>query len=70
MTAVWWETQVDPSIVFGIPQVTSLDMEGRPLENKQLMPDVIIYNTPADIVSGHDAQLEGAVAHLLKSLAK
>ncbi|MDE7407496.1 MAG: PDZ domain-containing protein, partial [Muribaculaceae bacterium] len=22
MTSVWWETQIDPSIVFGIPQVT------------------------------------------------
>lgn len=68
MTAVWWETQIDPSLVFGIPQVTSLDRNGRPLENQQLEPDVEVYNTPADIVTGHDAQIERAVEHLLKKL--
>ena len=70
MTAVWWETQIDPTIVFGIPQVTSLDMKGEALENKQLIPEVIIYNTPADIVSGNDAQLRGAVEVLLKKTQK
>lgn len=68
MTAVWWETQIDPTLVFGIPQVTSLDCSGRPLENQQLEPDIEVYNTPADIVSGHDAQIERAVAHLLSKL--
>ena len=68
MTAVWWETQIDPTIYFGIPQVTSRDMQGNALENKQLNPDVVIYNTPADIVAGHDAQISGAVEHLLKKL--
>ena len=28
MTAVWWESQIDPSIVFGIPQVGMKDMQG------------------------------------------
>ena len=68
MTAVWWEGQIDPSIVFGIPQVTSLDRNGEPLENKQLQPDVEVYNTPAEIVSGHDAQIEAAVKELLNQL--
>lgn len=68
MTAVWWEDQVDPTIYFGIPQVTSLDRNGEPLENKQLNPDVIIYNNPADVAAGHDAQLEGATRHLLQQL--
>ena len=40
MTAVWWENQIDPSIVFGIPEVTSLDLNGKPLENQQLGPEV------------------------------
>lgn len=66
MTAVWWETQIDPDIIFGIPQVTSMDMKGNVLENHQLNPDVLIYNQPGEILSGHDAQLEGAVKHLLK----
>ena len=68
MTAVWWETQIDPSLVFGIPQVTSMDMNGNVLENKQLTPDVIIYNKPEDILQGKDAQLEGAVNHLLNKV--
>lgn len=68
MTAVWWETQIDPTLVFGIPQVTSLDRNGKPLENQQLTPDVIIYNNPADVLNGRDDQLIGAVNHLLSKL--
>ncbi len=68
MTAVWWETQIDPSIVFGIPQVTSVDMNGQVLENHQLNPDVLIYNRPGETEAGVDAQLEGAVKHLLRKL--
>ena len=32
MTAVWWETQIDPTLVFGIPQVGVKDMQGNYLE--------------------------------------
>lgn len=49
MTAVWWETQIDPSIVFGIPQVTNVATDGTILENHQLNPDIVIYNAPADV---------------------
>lgn len=70
MTAVWWETQIDPSIYFGIPEVTSVDNNGTILENHQLNPDVLIYNDPADELKGNDAQLEGAVRHLLSGKAK
>ena len=31
MTAVWWERQIDPSIVFGIPGGV-MDMQGNYLE--------------------------------------
>lgn len=68
MTAVWWENQVNPDLLFGIPQVTTKDMEGNVLENRQLNPDIIIYNTPEDVQRGHDAQLAGAVKHLLEQL--
>lgn len=66
MTAVWWENQVDPSIVFGVPQVTNLDGNGKALENQQLNPDIIIYNQPAEILNGYDAQLKAAVMELMK----
>lgn len=65
MTAVWWETQIDPSLIFGIPQVTSVDLQGDALENKQLNPDIEVYNDPADELRGRDAQLEAAVKALL-----
>jgi C-terminal processing protease CtpA/Prc len=65
---VWWETQIDPSLIFGIPQVTSLDRNGKPLENQQLNPDVVIYNNPADVLNGNDAQLIGAVNNLLNKI--
>lgn len=68
MTAVWWENQIDPSIVFGIPQVTSMDMNGNVLENQQLNPDVIIYNKPEEVQRGYDAQLIGATKRLLENL--
>ena len=66
MTAVWWETQIDPSLVFGIPQVTSVDMQGNVLENRQLNPDIEVYNDLADELAGRDAQLEAAVKALLE----
>lgn len=70
MTAVWWENQIDPSIVFGIPQVTSVDNNGNVLENNQLQPDVEIYNDPTAVAAGNDQQLAKAVEHLLNKLSK
>lgn len=70
MTAVWWEPQIDPSIVFGIPQVGCVGMDGKYAENNELQPDVLIYNAPADVLSGKDAQIEAAVESLLKELKK
>ena len=62
--------QVGPQIAekLGIPQVTSLDRNGEPLENKQLQPDIEVYNTPSEKVSGNDVQLKKAVEELLKSI--
>lgn len=66
MTAVWWENQIDPRLIFGIPQVTSIDMNGNILENHQLNPDIIVYNSPLDENNGIDIQLETAVKALMK----
>ena len=70
MTAVWWERQIDPSIVFGIPQVGCMDMQGNYLENQTLQPDILVYNEPAASLKGEDAQLKAAVDYLLKDLSK
>ena len=66
MTAVWWETLIDNTLVFGIPQVGCRDMRGNYCENTPLLPDVEVYNTPEDYLSGHDRQLERAVKEMLK----
>lgn len=64
-TAVWWETQVDPTLVFGIPQVGIKINDGRFLENKQLEPDVKVALTPEKAIQGVDEQLIKAVELLL-----
>ena len=65
-TSVWWETQVDPTLIFGIPQIGSYSIAaGRYLENLQLEPDIVVYNDPAGVQRGEDRQLEAAVNALL-----
>lgn len=68
MTAVWWERQIDPSIVFGIPQVGCMDMRGEYLENKELQPDIEVYNSPEEMLRGEDRQLEAAVKEMLRTI--
>ena len=65
-TAVWWEYQIDPTIYFGIPQVGMRTEDGALLENTQLEPDIEVANSPEDIASGKDRQLETAIESLLK----
>ena len=65
-TAVWWETQQDKTIYFGIPQVGVKDRQGRYLENQTLLPDFEVYNDPESASVGRDLQLEKAVEVLLK----
>lgn len=66
MTAVWWETMMDRSLVFGIPQVGCRDMRGTFGENTTLYPDVEVYNSPEDYITGHDTQLIRAVEEMMK----
>lgn len=66
MTAVWWETLMDRSLVFGIPQVGCRDMRGVYGENNTLRPDIEVYNTPEDFISGYDRQLERAVKLMME----
>ena len=69
MTAVWWETQINPRIVFGIPQVGGwMIKEQRYMENYQLEPDVRVANDPESLLQGRDPQLEKAVQEMLRSL--
>lgn len=67
MTAVWWENQINSSIIFGIPQVGSWCIkDGYYNENHQVNPDILVYNDPVSMLKGEDKQLEAAVAEMLK----
>jgi Tol biopolymer transport system component/C-terminal processing protease CtpA/Prc len=69
-TAVWWEQQIDPTLVFGIPMVATIGKENRPTENLQLEPDIKVQNDFAAILSGKDQQLERAVKEMLDEINK
>ncbi|HEY0059487.1 MAG TPA: S41 family peptidase, partial [Flavisolibacter sp.] len=69
-TAVWWETQIDPTIVFGIPMVATIGKEGRPTENLQLEPDIKVPNDYKSVLSGKDPQLERAVKEMLEEVKR
>jgi C-terminal processing protease CtpA/Prc len=67
-TAVWWEQQIDPTIVFGIPMIATIGKEGRPTENMQLEPDILVPLPYTDFLNGEDSQLKAAVDELLKEV--
>ena len=67
-TFVWWETQIDPTIYFGIPMGGWRRADGKFLENTQFEPEVKVQNMPAAVTSGTDAQTARAVAELLKEV--
>ncbi|GAB5416721.1 MAG: S41 family peptidase [Crocinitomicaceae bacterium] len=66
MTAVWWETQINRNIYFGIPQVGVQGMDGRLQENFQFEPDIPVKNDYKSVANGRDKQIETAVNHLLE----
>ena len=65
-TFVWWETQIDPTLVFGIPMGGWRMPDGRFCENNQMEPDIKVANDPGVLSSGHDQQIEAAVKELMK----
>lgn len=67
-TAVWWERQIDPTIVFGIPMVATIGAEGRPTENLQLEPDIMVPLPYNEFLNGEDPQIQTAVRELQKEV--
>jgi tricorn protease len=65
-TFVWWEAQIDPTLVFGIPMGGWRTPDGKFCENNQMEPDIRVANDPGILASGHDQQIEEAVKELLK----
>ena len=69
-TAVWWETQIDPTLVFGIPMVASIGKENRPTENLEIEPDIRVPLKYEDFLKGDDEQLKAAVKEMLLEAGK
>ncbi|MFI2743215.1 S41 family peptidase [Zhouia sp. PK063] len=67
-TAVWWERQIDPSIVFGIPMIATIGLDGKETENQELEPDIKVTLPYSKFLNGEDTQLEAAVKELLKEV--
>ncbi|ANI90008.1 peptidase S41 [Arachidicoccus ginsenosidimutans] len=65
-TAVWWERQIDPTIIFGIPMVATIGKENRPTEGLQIEPDIKVPLPYEDFLNGKDDQLEAGVKEMLK----
>lgn len=65
-TFVWWETQIDPTLYFGIPMGGWLTPDGKFCENNQMEPDIKVRNEQDILSSGRDQQIEAAVKELMK----
>ena len=51
------------------PDLAFYDLQGKwAVENEGIAPDIEVENTPADVIRGHDPQLERAVSEALKLL--
>jgi C-terminal processing protease CtpA/Prc len=69
-TFVWWETQIDPTVYFGIPMGGWRPIGEPFLENNQMEPDIKVQNEPGIMAKGRDQQLEEAVKFLIQDLNK
>ncbi|MEJ2883597.1 S41 family peptidase [Pedobacter sp. GR22-6] len=67
-TAVWWERQIDPTMVFGIPMIGTIGKENRTTENMQVEPDIKVQVTYESYLNGSDTQIETAVKEMLKAI--
>lgn len=70
-TAVWWETQINNRIVFGIPMIATYGIGAtHATENYQLEPDLLVLNEYNKVLNGEDQQLVVAVQEMLKTIKK
>lgn len=67
-TAVWWMDLLNGDVKYGIPQLGAKDQATGWYENSEIVPDLLVFNTPDDVVAGRDAQLEAAIQRMLKDL--
>lgn len=56
------------NVQYGTPHLGAKDRETGWYENNEIVPDLPVYNTPDDIATGRDAQLEAAIQQMLRDL--
>jgi hypothetical protein len=64
---VWWETQIDPTMVFGMPMI-NVSKDGTTRENVELEPDIKVELPYEAFLNGKDPQIEAAVKEMLKEV--
>jgi len=69
-TFVWWEVQIDPHLVFGIPMGGWRTPDGKFAENNQMEPDIKVRNEPDVMTAGRDQQIEAAVKEMMKEVPR
>ncbi len=65
-TFVWWENQIDPTLIFGIPQGGWKSPDGIFAENNQMEPDIKVSLDYEIMTNGRDQQIEAAVKEMMK----
>jgi len=43
-------------------------VDGKLYENLELQPDVTVFNTPSEVATGKDSQLDAAIEEALKNI--
>jgi tricorn protease len=61
-TAVWWaDSNIIPGLVYGLPQLPMRELDGKPLENDEIAPDIPVPSDPTAWDKGEDPQLDAAI---------
>ncbi|MGL6050886.1 MAG: S41 family peptidase, partial [Aeromonas salmonicida] len=63
------DSRLIPGLAYGIPTLGLRNPDGSFYENQELIPDLQVALTPADMISGRDPQLEAAVEAALAQLS-
>lgn len=67
-TFVHYSIIQEPSLIYLLPQLGVRDEKGQWLENQEVIPNTLVYNSPSVIEQDVDKQLEVAIRELLLTL--
>ncbi|MEI4474189.1 S41 family peptidase [Frigidibacter sp. MR17.24] len=67
-TAVSAVPQLEAGLSYRVPELGFQLIDETWFENTEVVPDLLVRNDPESLAAGHDAQLEAAVADLLRQI--